>query len=26
MGLLYNAEADKRSWLAMQRFFSDVFA
>jgi dienelactone hydrolase len=26
MGLFYNAEADRRSWLAMQRFFADVFA
>ncbi len=25
-GLSYNAEADRRSWLAMRRFFEDVFA
>ncbi len=26
MGLLYDAEADRRSWIAMTRFFGDVFA
>lgn len=25
-GLFYDAEADRRSWLAMTRFFGDVFA
>lgn len=25
-GLLYDAEADRRSWIAMKRFFEDVFA
>jgi dienelactone hydrolase len=26
LGLFYNAEADRRSWIAMKRFFGDVFA
>ncbi len=25
LGLFYNAEADRRSWLSMKRFFADVF-
>lgn len=26
MGLIYDAEADRRSWIAMKRFFEEVFA